>query len=62
MYMASRIKTFSDETAFSSANDGLVLVYRPWEEHYNFQCVSLSTNSGYLFFVGARILHCIERY
>jgi hypothetical protein len=61
MHMASRIKTFSDKSTFSSANDRLVLVYRPWEEHYNFQCVSVSTNSRYLFFVWARILHCIER-
>jgi hypothetical protein len=59
--MASRIKTFCDESTFSSANYGLVAVYRPWEEHYNFQCVSVATNSGYLFFVGGRILHCIER-
>jgi hypothetical protein len=62
MYMASRIKTFSDKSTFSSANDGFVLVYRPWQEHYNFQCVSVPTNSGYLFFVGATILHCIERH
>ena len=57
MCMASRITTFCDESTFSSANDGLVV---PWEEHYNFQCVSVSINSGYLFFDGGRILHCIE--
>jgi len=60
--MASRRKTFCDESTFGSANDGLVAVYRSWEEHYNFQCVSVSTNSGCLFFVGGRILHCIERH
>ena len=26
---------FSDESTLSSANDGLVLVYRPWGECYN---------------------------
>jgi hypothetical protein len=37
---------FTDESTFSSANDGLVLVYRPWGEHYTLQYMSPSTRSG----------------
>jgi len=62
MYMDIRMKTFFDESTFNSANNGLLVVYRSWEDHYNFQYVSVSTNSGCFFFVEGRILHCIETH
>jgi hypothetical protein len=37
---------FSDESTFSSANDGPITVYRPRGERYNSQYVSTSTRSG----------------
>jgi transposase len=37
---------FSDESTFSSANDGPALVYRPRGERYNSQYVSTFTRSG----------------
>jgi hypothetical protein len=37
---------FSDEFTFRSANDGPVLVYRPWGERYNSQYMSTCTRSG----------------
>ena len=37
---------FSDESAFSSANDGPVLVYRPRGECYNCQYMSTCTHTG----------------
>jgi hypothetical protein len=37
---------FTDESTFSSANDGLVLVYRPQGEHYNLQYISTCKRSG----------------
>jgi hypothetical protein len=39
---------FSDKFTFSSANDGPVLVSRPWGECYNSQYVSTSTCSGHV--------------
>jgi hypothetical protein len=44
---------FSDKSTFSSANDGLVLVYRPWGEHYSSQYVLTSTCSGCVLIAGA---------
>ena len=37
---------FSDESTFSSANDGLVLIYRPRSERYKSQYMSTGTSSG----------------
>jgi hypothetical protein len=37
---------FSDECVFSSANDGLVRVYRPQGTHYNAESVKDSARSG----------------
>ena len=59
---------FSDESTFSSANDGLVLVYVLRGEHYNSQYVSTCTHSGHvpvhcwdwISHEGAGMLHCIE--
>jgi len=39
---------FSDESTFSSANDGPVLIYRPQGECYNPQYVSTCKHSGYV--------------
>lgn len=39
----------SNESMFSLANGGLVLVYRPWYEHYNSQCVDLHMQLSCLF-------------
>jgi hypothetical protein len=39
---------FSDESTFSSANDGPVLVDRPWGERYNSQYMSTCTCCGHL--------------
>ena len=58
---------FSDESTFSSANDGQVLVYRPQEEHYNSQYMSTCKRSGRvsvhywgcISHEGAGMLHCI---
>jgi hypothetical protein len=58
----------SDESTFSSANDGLVLVYRPWGECYNSQYMSTSTRIGcvsvhrwdWISHKGVGILHHIE--
>jgi hypothetical protein len=36
----------ADESTFSSANDGPVLVYRPRGEHYNSQYMSTCTRTG----------------
>ena len=60
--------SYSDESIFSSANDGLVLVYRPWGERYNSQCMSACTCSGrvsvlcwgWISHEGAGMLHRIE--
>jgi hypothetical protein len=38
--------TFPDESTFTSANDGPVLIYRPRGERYNFQYMSSCTRSG----------------
>jgi hypothetical protein len=51
---------FSDESIFSSANDGPFLVYRPRGERYNSQYVSVCTCSGRVSTVGAVMLHRIE--
>jgi len=40
---------FSDESIFSSANNGPVLVDRPWGEHYNSQYMSTCTCNGHVF-------------
>jgi hypothetical protein len=61
---------FCDESTFSSTNDGLVLVYRPWGERYNSQYVSNSTCSGHvcvhcwgwISHEGAGILHFVEEH
>jgi hypothetical protein len=61
---------FSDKSTFSSANDGLILVYRPRGERYNYGCVSTSTRSGrvsvhcrgWITHEGAAILHHIEEH
>jgi hypothetical protein len=37
---------FTDKSTFSSANDGLVLVYRPQGERYNPQYMSTCKRSG----------------
>jgi len=39
---------FSDESTFSSKNDGLVLVYRPQGQRYNSQYVSTCKRSGHV--------------
>ena len=39
---------FRDESTFSSANDGLVLVYRPRGELYSLQYMSTFERSGRL--------------
>jgi hypothetical protein len=59
---------FSDESRFSSANDGPVKVYRPQGECYNCQYESTSTHSGHvsvhcwgwISHEGAGILHYID--
>jgi hypothetical protein len=43
---ANGVVIFSDESAFSWANEGPVLVYRPQEQRYNSQYMSSSTHSG----------------
>jgi transposase len=61
---------FSDESTFSWANDGPVLVYRPRGERYNSQYVSTSTRSGrvsvhcwgWISHKEAGILHPIEEH
>jgi transposase-like protein len=58
---------FTDESAFSSANDRLVLVYRPQGEHCNSQYMSTCTRSGcvvvlcwgWISHEGAGMLHWI---
>jgi hypothetical protein len=62
--------TFSDESTFSSANYGPVLVYRPHGECHHSQYVSTSPRSGHasvqcwcwISHEGAGILHCIEEH
>jgi hypothetical protein len=44
---------FSDESTFSSANDGPILVYRPQGERYKSQYMSNCTRSGRVLSVGA---------
>jgi len=59
---------FTDESMFSSANDGPVLVYRPQGERYNPQYMSTCKRSGrmsvhcwsWIFHEGAGVLHPIE--
>jgi transposase-like protein len=59
---------FSDESIFSSANEGPVLVYRPQGECYNSQYMSTCTHSGHvsvhcwgwISHEGAGMLHCTE--
>jgi hypothetical protein len=61
---------FSVESTFSSANDGLVLVYRLRGEHYNCQYMSTCTHRGHVSVhcwgwisrEGVGMLHCIEGY
>jgi hypothetical protein len=42
---------FSDESAFSSANDGPGIVYRPRGQRYDHEYVSASTRSGHCWFI-----------
>ena len=59
---------FTDESTFSSANDGPVLVYRPQGERYNPQYMSTCKRSGrvsvhcwgWISHEGAGVLHRIE--
>jgi len=59
---------FSDESTFTSANDGLVLVYRPQGQRYNPQYMSTCKHSGrvsancwgWISHEGGGILHRIE--
>jgi len=59
---------FTDESTFTSANDGLVLVYRPQRQRYNPQYMSTCKRSGRVFvncwgcisLEGRGILHRIE--
>jgi hypothetical protein len=59
---------FTDESTFSSANDGPILVYRPQGEHYNSQYMSTCKRSGrmsvhcwgWISHEGAGVLHLIE--
>jgi len=57
---------FSDESTFSSANDGPVLVYRPQGERYNCQYVYLHTQCscvlcrGWISHDGAGMLRLID--
>jgi len=59
---------FTDESTFSSANDGPVLVYRPQGEHYNPQYMSTCKRSGcvsvhcwdWISHEGAGVIHRIE--
>jgi hypothetical protein len=59
---------FSDESIFSSANDGLVLVYRPRGKRYNCQYMSTCKCGGrvsvycwcWISYEGARMLHPME--
>jgi hypothetical protein len=59
---------FTDESTFSSANDGPVLVYRPQGERYNPQYMSACKRSGrvsvhcwgWISHEGAGVLHRIE--
>jgi len=59
---------FTDESTFSSANDGPVLVYRPQGEHYNLQYMSTCKRSGcvsvhcwgWISHEGAGVLHRTE--
>ena len=59
---------FIYESTFSSANDGLVLVYRPQGKHYNPRYMSTCKHSGCVSFhcwdwishEGAGVLHRIE--
>jgi hypothetical protein len=61
---------FSDESTFSLANDGFLLLYRPQGERYNSQYVSTSTHSGrvsvhcwgWISHEGAGTLHRIEEH
>ena len=63
-----RVIIFSDESTFSSANDGPVLVYRPRGERYNCQYMSTCTRSGrvsvlcrgWISHDGAAMLHLID--
>jgi len=58
---------FTDESTFTSANDGPVLVYRPQGQRYNSLYMSTSRRSGrvsvhcwgWISHEGAGILHCI---
>jgi len=66
-YSSHRV-IFTDESTFSSATDGLVLVYRPQGERYNQQYISTCKRSGRVFVhswgwishEGAGVLHRIE--
>jgi len=59
---------FTDESTFTSANDGLVLVYRPQRQRYNPQYMSTCKRSGHVSIncwgwishEGGGILHRIE--
>jgi len=59
---------FTDESAFTSANDGPVLVYRPQGQRYNPQYISTCKRSGrvsvncwgWISHEGAGVLHHIE--
>jgi hypothetical protein len=61
---------FSDESIFSSANEGSVVVYRPRGEHYNSQYTRMSTCThsgrvsvlcwGWFSHEGAGMLHRVE--
>ena len=59
---------FTDESTFTSANDGPVLVYRPQGQRYNPQYMSASKRSGrvsvncwgWISHEGAGVLHRIE--
>ena len=44
---------FSEESTFSSANDGLVLVYRHRGDHYKFQYLSTYKQSSHVSTLGA---------
>jgi len=59
---------FTDESTFTSANDGLVSVYRPQGQRYNPQYMSTCKRGGrlsihcwdWISHEGAGVLHCIE--
>lgn len=48
VWVAIGIVIMSGESAFSSADDGLMLVYIPWGEHYNSWYMLTSTCSGHV--------------